>query len=385
MTNYIQQKTLYRPQIRQRVANTLGLVVVIPVYDEPFLLRTLMNLQKCDLPKCAVEILIIVNNGKHVSEAILERNRATYLQVMDWSKANFKPLLKFHVLFHDELPKFFASRNVALKIGMDEAVFRLEKAKSKRGIIVTLDADFRVEKNYFVELEKHFRRRKVPRICRTEFAFPLIGIDFEDKVYEAAIQYELHLRYLEIAYVSAGFQAPLDNLPTSIAVAADIYQKRGGWSSALGNSDLLQDVFVLDKTVVSPSPRVTNCQSEGTGAAIKSIIKNKGIALTYHPNCFTDLKVFFDKHGKLNEIILGNSQDYPVALFDYFKSIEFEDCQLNEETFLEYFEKGHLEKFLVFAHDTFYEKIDILEALNLFFRDVGELSGQDWLLWLRKG
>ena len=359
-------------------------MVVIPVYDEPFLLRTLMNLQKCDLPKCAVEVLIIVNNGVHVSEKILEVNRATYLQAMAWSKANFKPMLKFHVLFQDELPKFFASRNVALKIGMDEAVFRLEKAKSKRGIIATLDADFRVEKNYFVELEKHFRRRKVPRICQTEFAFPLTGIDFDDKVYAAAMQYELHLRYLEKAYVFAGFQPNLEGLPTSFAMGTDVYQKRGGWSSALGNSNLLHDVFVLDKTVVSPSPRVTNCETKGSGATIKSIIKNKGIALTYHPDCFVDLKAFFAKNGKLNAIVLEDLKDDSQCIFEYFKSIDFEDCQLNEESFLAYFEKTHLEKFLVFAHGEFYDRIDALEALKLFFSDVGELSGRDWLLYLRK-
>jgi len=336
------------------------------------------------LPKCAVEVLIIVNNGAHVSEKILERNRATYLQAMTWSKANFKPLLKFHVLFHDDLPKFFASRDVALKIGMDEAVFRLEKAKSKRGIIATLDADFRVEKNYFVELEKHFRRRKVPRICRMEFAFPLIGIDFDDKVYEAAVQYELLFRYLEKAYVIAGFQAPLEDLPTSIAVCTELYQKRGGWSSDLGNSNLLQDVFVLDKTVVSPSPRVANCRSDGTGAAIKSIIKNKGIALSYHPDCFADLKAFFVQYGKQKKIILDKLQNAPEVISAYFKSIEFEDCNLNEETFLEYFEKAHLETFLIFAHEEFYEKMDVLVALKSFFSEFGELSGRDCLLRLRK-
>jgi hypothetical protein len=342
-----------------------------------------MNLQKCDLPKCAVEVLIIVNNGVHVSEKILERNRATYLQTMAWSKANFKPLLKFHVLFQDDLPKFFASRNVALKIGMDEAVFRLEKAKSKRGIIATLDADFRVEKNYFIELEKYFKRRKVPRICRTEFAFPLTGIDFDDKVYEAALQYELHLRYLEKTYAFVGFQPNLSHLPTSFAVGTDVYQKRGGWSSALGNSNLLHDVFVLDKTVVSPSPRVADCGSTGTGAAIKSIVKNKGIALTYHPDCFVDLKAFFDKFGNEKEVILRKLVDAPKAILAYFKSIDFEDCQLNEETFFEYFEKMHLEKYLDFAHDEFYEKIEVLMALGLFFPDIGELSGRDYLLYLR--
>ena len=342
-----------------------------------------MNLQKCDLPKCAVEVLIIVNNGVHVSEKILERNRATYLQTMAWSKANFKPLLKFHVLFQDDLPKFFASRNVALKIGMDEAVFRLEKAKSKRGIIATLDADFRVEKNYFIELEKHFRRRKVPRICRTEFAFPLTGIDFDDKVYEAALQYELHLRYLEKIYAFAGFQPKLSHLPTSFAVGTDVYQKRGGWSSALGNSDLLHDVFVLDKTVVSPSPRIGDCQSNGTGAAIKSIIKNKGITRTYHPDCFVDLKAFFDKFGSDKEINLGKLQDSSESILAYFKSIDFEDCQLNEETFLAYFEKLHLEKYLEFAHEGLYERVEVLVALGLFFPDVGELSGRGYLLYLR--
>jgi len=303
---------------------------------------------------------------------------------MGWSKANFKPLLKFHVLFQDDLPKFFASRDVALKIGMDEAVFRLEKAKSKRGIIATLDADFRVEKNYFIELEKHFRRRKVPRICRTDFAFPLIGIDYDDEVYEAALQYELHLRYLIKAYLFAGFQPNLKELPTCFAVATDVYQKRGGWSSALGSSDLLHNVFVLDKTVISSSPRIMDCQSNGTGSKIKSIIKNKGIALTYHPHCFTDLKDFFKKNGSQKEIILDNLQDCPDAILAYFKSIDFEDCQLNEETFLAYFEKVHLEKFLSFAHENFYQKIDTLTALNSFFSEIGELSGRDWLLWLRK-
>ena len=167
---------------------------------------------------------------------------------------------------------------------MDEAVFRLEKAKSKRGIIATLDADFRVEKNYFVALEKHFRRRKVPRICWTEFAFPLTGIDYEDKVYQAAMQHELSIRYLTQAYTFAGFQPDLKKIPTSFAVATDVYQKRGGWSSALGSSKLLRDVFKLDTTVVSPSPRIENCHAQGTGAAIKSIVKNKGCLLYTSPS-----------------------------------------------------------------------------------------------------
>lgn len=383
MTNYLQQKTLYRPQVRRPAARNLGLIVVIPVYDEPFLLRTLMNLQKCVLPKCAVEILIIVNNGSHVSDKILERNRATYLQMLDWAKANFKPLLRFHVLFHDDLPKFFASRDVALKIGMDEAVFRLEKAKSKKGIIVTLDADFRVEKNYFVEIEKHFKRRSVPRICRTAFAFPVTGIDYEDKVYEAAIQYELHLRYLAKVYTSTGFQPFLANLPTTFAVDAETYQKRGGWSSNLGNSNLLKDVHILETTVVAPSPRVADCQAKGTGSAIKSILKNKGIGLTFHPDCFTNLKDFFDKNGKRKKIALKELLDCPDCIMGYFESIEFEDCNLNGETFLDYFEKSHLKAFLDFGHDGFYEKVDVLVGLKQIFEGVGELSGRDWLLWLR--
>ena len=390
MTNYLQQKTLHTPQIGRRPARNLGICVVIPVFDEPFLLRTLMNIKKCDLPSCSVEVIVVINNGVHVSQQVVERNRAVYLQARDWAKANLQPLLKFHILFHDDLPKLFANADLAKKIGMDEAVFRFEKAKRKRGIIAVLDADCRVEKNYLTALEKHFRRRLQPRVCYLNFAFEAVGIHYSDAVYVASLQYELHLRYLDRARKAAGLGASPGNLPTGFATDCETYQKRGGWSSVLGKSELLQGAHLLEECVVIPSPRIKNCRAAGTGNNIRTAVKNKNGLLTFAPECFSVLGQFMSLNGKRKSAILRELRDCPNCVSAYLKSIDFADCELNDECFSDFFAAVHLQPYLDFSHQKHYKLSPVLPAAKCYLQstvpdaDFEHLSLREMLDFYRK-
>ncbi len=391
MTNYLQQKTLHTPQIGRRPARNLGICVVIPVFDEPTLLRTLMNLKKCDLPTCSTEVIVVINNGVHVSTQVLERNRAVYLQATEWAKKNLQPLLKFHILFHDDLPKMFANADLARKIGMDEAVFRFEKAKRKRGIIAVLDADCRVGKNYLTALEKHFRKRLQPRVCYTDFAFEAVGIHYSDAVYEASLQYELHLRYVNRARHFAGFAENVNALPTCFAVDCETYQKRGGWSSVLAKSELLHGAHRTEDCTVIPSPRIKNCRAEGTGNNIKKATKEKGGLRTFDPRCFAVLQRFVKANGKKKSAILADLEDCADCIRAYFKSIDFADCALNDECLSDFFAAMHLETYLDFAHREFYVSQPVLRAAKDFLQstvpdaDFEHLSLREVLDFYRKG
>lgn len=383
LTNYIQQKTLYSFQVRHRAARNLGMCIVIPAYYEPFLLRLLMNLEKCDLPNCAIEVLVIINNGEHASDSLIEKNRKIYLQALDWSKKNVNPLLRFHILYYDNLPKPFANADLARKIGMDEALFRLEKAKKGNGIIAVLDADTRVQKNYFTALEAHFRRRSVPKVCVTDFEFPRQGIDFEDAIYEAAQQYELNLHYLRHAYNKAKMAFDYSIFPSSFAVDAKTYQTLGGWSSAIGKSDLLKEVHFLKTSKVIASPRLSKRANSQAGSSISSIIKNKGVLLTYHPTAFEMLNTFISKNESRKELSLKSLNDVPPCILDYFNSIDFEDCALNEETFAAFFSNYHLQSYLDFAHQKHYQKVPVTEAAQAFLNVANSLSIEELIKLLK--
>ena len=99
MNSYLQNKTIFTKQIHSRISLNLGLIVVIPAYDEPFLLLSLMNLKKCEMPSCDVEVIVIINDSEKTSEEIKDANFKLFKQADEWAKANSKPRLKFHILY----------------------------------------------------------------------------------------------------------------------------------------------------------------------------------------------------------------------------------------------------------------------------------------------
>lgn len=297
MTGYLQQRTLFPPQIQSRPSLNLGLVVVIPAHDEPFLLLSLMSLKKCDLPECDVEVIIVVNESEKASEAIKERNRQMAEQASAWTQKNNRPRLKYSVLRH-VLPAKHAGVGLARKIGMDEACWRLEKARNPQGVIACFDADSRCDANYFQAIEQYFKQHPDAPACSIYFEHPLAGADFDETVYQAITEYELHLRYYIQAQRYAGFPHAYHTVGSSMAVRCSAYQQQGGMNKRKAGEDfyfihkftLLPGFGVLNSTRVIPSPRPSHRVPFGTGRAIQEITRKKEEYQTYAFDSFEELR-----------------------------------------------------------------------------------------------
>ncbi|MFK7933792.1 MAG: glycosyltransferase family 2 protein [Saprospiraceae bacterium] len=385
MNTYLQQRTLHPPQIRRRPAPNLGMVVVIPAYDEPFLLRSLMSLHKCEPPRCSVEIIVVVNDSERDSKEVIERNLEIANQVDEWSRKNSRPERYYHVLYHSKLFHKHSGVGLARKIGMDEAVFRLEKAKNKRGVIVCFDADSKCDRNYLSEIDRHFREQTKTQACGIHFEHPLHGIDQEDDVYEAILDYELHLRYYVNAQRFAGFPFAYQTIGSSMAVRCDAYQQQGGMNRRKAGEDFyflhkfipLGKFTELNTTRVIPSPRCSHRVPFGTGKAVAELIKSKGEYLTYAPQSFIDLKIFFSIVSKLRtvdvpetEIIIGS---LPQSIQAFLTEVNFSENLLeiqkntkNAKTFktrfFRWFNAFMLMKYVHFARDHYYPNVSIAET-----------------------
>src|SRR5881394_3928580 len=181
-------------QIVTPPASDLGLVVVIPCFNEPDLIGSLESLRLCERPECSVEVIVIVNSPAGCGEEIRRQNQATLEIAAEWIAQHRHPRIAFHTLHFPALPAKQAGVGLARKIGMDEALRRLDDIGRTEGIIAGYDADCRCETNYLTALERHFYEHPRSSGCSIYFEHPLQR-QLSPQIYEAAAAYELHLRY----------------------------------------------------------------------------------------------------------------------------------------------------------------------------------------------
>ncbi len=405
MTPYLQNRTLFPPQIGNKPSLVLGLVVVIPCYDEPQALRALLSLQKCTLPTCDVEVIVVINCAANADEQVKKQNLETYQQLELWSSQQNSTRLKFHVLLHNDLPPKHAGVGMARKIGMDEAVWRLEKVGQSEGIIACFDADSQCQKNYFLELESFFKLNPKMDACSIHFEHPLLGIEYEDEVYESILLYELHLRYFIHAQKWTGFPFAYQTIGSSMAVRASAYQAQGGMNRRKAGEDFyflhkfieLGRVENLTSTTVVPSPRISHRVPFGTGKAIGEIIASKENYSTYNFKSFEILKAFFEQIPNFWEEQKINDSIFPKEIIEFVRKENLEQKlkEIAQNTnskkafitrFFRWFNAFQLMKFLHFARDHYYPNITINKAIEYVQQiyDLPKMNELETLNYLRK-
>jgi len=405
MTPYLQQRTLYPPQILKRPSQNLGLVVVIPAYDEPYLLLSLLSLKKCALPGCGVEVIVVLNDGEQAPSTVRERHRVQFQTLTNWAFAESRPELSFHILYKSGLPKKHAGVGLARKIGMDEAAWRLQRAGNPRGVISCFDADSRCTPNYLQALELHFQNEPDTQACSIHFEHPLEGADFPGEVYAAITEYELHLRYYIQAQRFAGFPFAYHTIGSSMAVRSDAYQKQGGMNRRKAGEDFyflhkfieLGHFSELFLTKVIPSPRPSQRVPFGTGKAIGESLAAAESYTTYAPQSFLDLKAFFLKVPSLYE---GELTAVPESITAFLKTVDVQQklAEIRAHTstpdafvhrFYRWFNAFMLMKYMHFAREHFYAAIPVMEAASWLLEALGQaqqpsLSAKTLLLRYRE-
>lgn len=393
VTKYLQNYTLFAPLIHNKPSLNLGLIIVIPCYDEDYLLISLMSLKKCEMPLCDVEVIVVINESEVEKEEVSEKNEVTYKQAVKWVELNNTPRLKFYILYKSDLPKKHAGVGLARKIGMDEACWRFQKIRNQRGVIACFDADSRCDANYLVAITEHFRKKTKVQAASIYFEHPTQGIDFEDDVYEAIVLYELHLRYFINAQKWAGFPFATQTIGSSLAVRCQSYQEQGGMNKRKAGEDFyfihkftpLGKFSEILNTRVIPSPRPSHRVPFGTGKAVKETINKNGGYLTYHPRSFEALKSFvelvpslFSCEQKDLRLKLSN---LPVGVSAFLESIQWEtkviEIQSNttnlktfQNRFFKWFNAFQVMKFLHYLRDNYYENVEVCEAAHWLLKEL---------------
>ena len=361
------------------VQNTTGIIIVIPCLDEPYILSTLNSLNSCNIPHCNTEVLIVINHSETASEAIKNNNLKTKSEIETWISNIKNEKIKFFTIGPVELQKKWAGAGLARKKGMDEAVNRFNQIQNPDGIIVSLDADTLVEKNYLVEIEKHFSEN--PKNVGATIAFQHQTKNLSPKHLEGINLYEKYLSYYKESLKYTGYPFAMFTLGSAFAVKAEAYVRRGGMNRRQAGEDFyflqnlahIGNVGEILSTKVYPSARLSNRVPFGTGPIMQKWMNGEeDLTKTYNFKAFVDLKLFFDMKADLFQIEQAGYENLlsvlPKSVYDFLVYdnfwIELEDLNRNCSTpesfqvrFFQKFNAFKILKYLNFVHKKHYETI----------------------------
>jgi hypothetical protein len=409
-STYLEERALFPRKIEEAVDPETGIIVVVPAYNEPGINKLLDSLADCEEPDCMVEVIVVINAPDNTREG-LEYNRITYNNIEFWKKENKNCFFRLFVFIieHPFIKKWGVG--LARKTGMDEAIRRFNFINKPEGVILCLDADCTVDKNYFLAVCNELLKRNDRTACSIYFEHPLEEKDHTETISSYIALYELHLRYYFQGLAYSGFPYVFHTVGSAIAVKALIYIKAGGMNRRQAGEDFyfIQKLipaggyFNLTITTVYPSPRVSDRVPFGTGASLRKLGNDKNsMLLTYNFLAFKELLIFFKLINVFYECDTHKLHGYfsliPQGLRLFLdekewieKIIEVKDNTSGissfKKRFFEWFNMFRIIKYLNFVHTDFFEKMpvdisasELLEARGLIFKSK---ETKDLLLYYR--
>jgi len=395
MIRYFNQYGDYHPLIRHQPNQDLGLVVVIPSYNEPNLEQSLQSILNCNTPDCCVEVIAVINYPINSPIEVIENAAFCIEKVNKLDKRSSNPKLKFHYILAADLPKKQAGVGLARKIGMDEAAWRLFGVNNPKGIIACYDADSNCMQNYLVELENLWRNFPKTHACSIRYEHPTEGNEFDKRIYQGITLYELHLRYYNQACRSIKFPYAYQTVGSSMACCAESYVKFGGMNRHQAGEDFyfLQKIIPhgnfkeLNSTCVYPSPRPSYRVPFGTGRAMSKYQQNpEETIMTYDFNSLRTLIPLFENIDFLykseSQVIIDWSKslhpvlnEYP-AFHDLTKKITEIKANTNtlesfRKRFFFWFDAFMLLKYLNFAHENQFQRKPVEGEAIILAKEIG--------------
>ena len=383
---YIQNNMVYPPFIPEKAIPLLSMVVVIPCLNEPEIIRTLESVWACQPVDSYCEVIVTVNDSQISSQDVKDFNHDTYLQLLEWKKANDRHKLVLRPIYAPSVQAKFAGAGMARKIGMDEAVRRLNQVNRPEGIIISLDSDCLVSNNYLKRIEAAFSETKSCFAATINFRHRFEEI--MDPRQEMGMRlYEDYLHYYKQALEYAGFPHSIYTIGSAFAVRAEAYVKQGGMNRRQAGEDFyflhkltkLGQLVEINDAFVYPSGRVSDRVPFGTGAAMTKWMNDADdLNLTYCFDAFLDLKQLFDRAGEFYKI---NSTLYaeiistlPPTVQQYLIVVSFDEklAEINRNSsspesfrkrFFQAFDAFQVLKFLNHVHEYQYSTQNLHDAI----------------------
>jgi len=359
-----------------------NMVIVIPCYDEPDISKTICSLFNCENPGCNIALFIIINSSTDTPENIIYQNEISYKEIIELS-IEAPDWLNVYVLNVKGLPAKNAGVGWARKIGMDMAIVHFNQLNNKNGIIISLDADTLVERNYLISIRDFYDNNPESIAAAIYFEHPL-NDGFTNN---AIIMYELYMRYYKNAIIASGFPYSVYSVGSCFSVLARAYVSQGGMNRRKAG----EDFYFLNKlhsygkigeikdSTVYPSSRLSDRVPFGTGQVINKLVLGEKSSLnTYTFESFLILRNLFlsvddiYKNRNMDTVFENDVLKKFCYLYDLPSKISnlISNCSsmgVFKKRFFHIFDSFVILKWLNFAAENGYIKTDLSgECLKLF-------------------
>ncbi len=379
-------------------------VIVVPAIAEQDNIITLLNsLSENEFNKNYKVVVIFVINSIDTSSAeVKSENQKTLELLKEIQNKNYSyhPIVKkinstdLTIGFTDassdgkEMPEKTGGVGLARKIGMNLALTVFDYSKAGKKIIICLDADCVVEKNYIEEIITSFNTKNINAgVINYEHPLP----DGEESL-KAIICYEIFLRYYELSLKIAGSDYYFQAIGSTIVCDHEAYIKVEG----MNKKKAAEDFYFLEKliknyeiqriksTKVFPAGRPSWRVPFGTGQRINRFLsKSQNEYLLYDPESFTILKkwlkLFNNKDIFLAKDYLQRAKEIHPELFNFLVQQNFDkdwekiSANSKDEKHLhsqkiKWFDGFRTLKFIHHLRDTSFPQINMFDALDILFK-----------------
>lgn len=270
--SYLSKHKLHEIRIDADPESELNYIIVIPAYYEPDIILTLDSLAAITIDHIYVEIIIVLNYSESSDESVITFHSQQFKEIQHWINLHSNQFLKFYcttpIVFKDKV----AGVGSARKAGMDEAVNRFKTIGNQKGVIINLDADCLVHKDYLKTIDGYFNSLNHKPCVSINFSHRL---DVQEN--SLAIQeYELHLRYYIAVQKYIHYPFAFQTLGSCFAVKALDYCRQGGMNQRKAGEDfyflhkfsIINQLDEIEDVLVYPSSRKSLRVPFGTGKAI---------------------------------------------------------------------------------------------------------------------
>jgi hypothetical protein len=324
-TNYLNKHGLNGWRLEISDETKYNNIIVVPAIQEYENIRRLLGSLMENDNSCFGDtlLIIVVNNTENSSAEVKADNKKSIDFLTSIIRKTALDELAVKVIVSGlnlgivdassdskELPDKDGGVGLARKIGMDLALTQFDDSNDKKKILICLDADCTVARNYLTSLVTDINKRNLSAAyVRYEHIIPE-----NDDVKKAIVCYEIFLRYyvLGLKYAHSPFAFP--TIGSTMICDAESYIKIGGMNKKKAAEDFyfmeklakITEVKEIDSTKVYPSSRASWRVPFGTGQRI-----NRYFAEThdeyklYEPASFDVLKDWL-KAFNTNEVLSAN-------------------------------------------------------------------------------
>ncbi len=370
--NYQKRFTVYPESMFDfQIHEAVRIIVVIPCFNEDLdmLLKSLSTTNQFDTEE--VLVLLVFNHGEQVETIIKDKHKA---QLARYQAIKLSNGLEIRSIAAFDLPKKHAGVGLARKIGMDAAA-KLFQTINFDGLIVCLDGDCTVSKNYFHEL-LNTESKKVNGLS-IAFEHQKEGGSHQTEM----LRYEIFLRYYIQGLRFTGYKHSHHTIGSSMAVRCSKYVTLGGMNKRKAGEDFYflhklmphPNFYTLNSCKVFPLPRFSDRVPFGTGRAMLDMANGvKDFETLYNPQIFVIIKQWLSAQKERvatptpikiqafieNENLQKDYNDLQKRSTDDIKFLENFDF---------WFDGFKMLKLVHFLRDTFYPNLPILEGVNQLF------------------